>query len=267
MDNVYYVYVLFDWFGSPRWVGKGKKGRWLKHERHSDPRNWMKNEFIERTWIMLGEIPKIKVQENLSEDDALSLEIALIKVIGRYPIGPLVNMTDGGEGTTNLRRSPLSVETRLQISKALTGRKQDPEVVARRGISISKVLKGKKRGPHTEEHKSKISSGIERMWAEGRGNPGMTGKTHSSETIQRMSLAAVGRIRTVESRRKQSESRMGMQASDATRAKMSASQLLVRIARIWITNGLENKKIPLRLVRRIPLGWWRGVTKGIKADG
>ena len=60
---MYYVYVLFDAFGVPRYVGKGKGNRWLIHERYTDPNNWMKNEFIEQTWIILGEIPKIKIQD------------------------------------------------------------------------------------------------------------------------------------------------------------------------------------------------------------
>lgn len=58
---IYYVYILFDWLGIPRYVGKGKGRRWYKHERSTDTINWMKNEFIEQTWMMLGEIPKIKI--------------------------------------------------------------------------------------------------------------------------------------------------------------------------------------------------------------
>lgn len=37
--RVFYVYVLFDWRGIPRYVGKGKGNRWLDHERKSDPKN------------------------------------------------------------------------------------------------------------------------------------------------------------------------------------------------------------------------------------
>ncbi len=64
----------------------------------------MKNEFIEQTWIMLGEIPKVKIRENVSELEALATEVALIKAIGRIDLrtGPLTNMTDGGDGWRNL---------------------------------------------------------------------------------------------------------------------------------------------------------------------
>jgi hypothetical protein len=97
---IFYTYILFDWLGTPKYVGKGKNGtsREFTHERRSDPINWMKNEFIERTWIMLSEIPKIKIREDVNEADALAAEIAFIKAIGRFPNGPLVNMTDGGDG-------------------------------------------------------------------------------------------------------------------------------------------------------------------------
>ena len=98
--RVYYVYVLFDWLGIPRYVGKGRGSRWTDHERSTDPRNQAKNEFIERTWIVLGEIPKIKVREDLTEAAAFATETALIKAIGRLDLGtgPLTNMSDGGEG-------------------------------------------------------------------------------------------------------------------------------------------------------------------------
>lgn len=94
----YYVYVLFDWRGVPRWIGKGKNDRIDDHERKSDRSNWMKNEFIEQTWNVLGEVPKLKIREYLTEAEAFESEIAFIKAIGRHPNGPLVNMTDGGDG-------------------------------------------------------------------------------------------------------------------------------------------------------------------------
>ena len=40
---IYYVYVLFDWLGIPRYVGKGKRNRDTDHERLSST-NWLMNE-------------------------------------------------------------------------------------------------------------------------------------------------------------------------------------------------------------------------------
>lgn len=92
------MYVLFDSDGIPRYIGKGKGERFKVHERDKNSSNRMKNHFIKRTLEALGEIPKLKIHENLYEDVALEYEIVLIKAIGRQPKGPLVNMTDGGDG-------------------------------------------------------------------------------------------------------------------------------------------------------------------------
>ncbi len=98
-NPIYYVYTLFDWQGVPRYVGYGSRNRLDQHERESSI-NWLKDEFIEQTWTMLGEIPKVKIRENLTRAEACVLEIALIAAIGRIDLGtgPLTNMTAGGDG-------------------------------------------------------------------------------------------------------------------------------------------------------------------------
>ncbi len=110
--NMFYVYVLFDWLGVPRYAGKGRGQRWLAHERGTDPVNLLKNEFIEQTWIMIGEVPKVKVREGLTNAEACATEIALISAIGRIDLGtgPLVNMTGGGDGGVDL--SPAELKRR-----------------------------------------------------------------------------------------------------------------------------------------------------------
>ncbi len=91
--NNYYVYMLFDWRGNPFYVGKGKEGkrrREYSHERASCPINWLKNNVIEQTWIMLDDIPKL---------------VLLINTLGRLDLGTgcLTNMTDGGQGTSGYK--------------------------------------------------------------------------------------------------------------------------------------------------------------------
>jgi hypothetical protein len=116
---IYYVYVLFDWRGIPRYVGKGKEGtkREDVHERKTDIYNQSKNEFIEQTWIMLEELPKVRIRENLSEAEAFLIEISFIAALGRIDLrkGPLVNMTNGGDGT-----SVLSQQTLTKKGKAIS---------------------------------------------------------------------------------------------------------------------------------------------------
>jgi len=108
-QRIYYCYALFDWCGTPRWIGKGKGKRIDYHEKNSSS-NSMKDEFIEQTWIMLEEIPKVKIRENISEAEAFETEVSLIAAIGRYPNGPLTNMDDGGGGISGYRHTRYTKE-------------------------------------------------------------------------------------------------------------------------------------------------------------
>lgn len=99
--KIFYVYVLFDHAGVPRYVGKGRGQRWLDHEKHPDPNNQLKNKFISETLALLGEVPKVKVHENLLENDAYNFESVLIRAVGRYPVGPLTNLTDNRNGPSS----------------------------------------------------------------------------------------------------------------------------------------------------------------------
>lgn len=95
-----YAYVLFDFTGTPFYVGVGTtKDRDLQHEKRSDPFNWLKDQCIERTWKVLGEIPKIRIYFR-TRREALDSEIALIAAIGRIDLetGSLTNLTAGGDG-------------------------------------------------------------------------------------------------------------------------------------------------------------------------
>lgn len=129
---IYYCYALFDWLGIPRWIGKGKGNRLNTHEKGSSS-NRMKDEFIEQTWIMLGEIPKLKIQENLTEAIALSTEIVLIKAIGRYPNGPLTNMDDGGGGISGYRHTKY---TKRNFSERLKRRWESMTIDERKAATV-----------------------------------------------------------------------------------------------------------------------------------
>jgi hypothetical protein len=99
-DSSFYVYVIFRPDGSPCYVGKGKGNRWRRLRRRRNPR-------LERI-IAKGarELPIIKIREGLTEAQAFEVEVALIAAIGRGKNGPLVNMTDGGDGTSGYKRTP-----------------------------------------------------------------------------------------------------------------------------------------------------------------
>jgi hypothetical protein len=112
----YYVYVLFRECGTPFYVGKGRLNRWLDHERKKPRRPTHKDHLIAKIKREGIPIHKEKLKEGMTNEDALDLEIRTIKAIGRYPKGPLLNGTDGGEGHANP-----SLEARLKISLAHKG--------------------------------------------------------------------------------------------------------------------------------------------------
>lgn len=136
---IYYVYILFDWLAIPRYIGKGKKDRIDGHEKQSSKINWLKNEFIEQTWIMLGEIPKLKIRENITEIEAIETEVALITAIGRIDIktGQLTNLTDGGEGLSGFQYSN---ETKVRLAKLSKDRMLSIPIEERRKIAIHAAM-------------------------------------------------------------------------------------------------------------------------------
>jgi uncharacterized membrane protein len=145
---VFYVYALFDWLGRVFYIGKGKGYRaWHHKYMPKSNRNRYRRNILLKTIRILGDCPVVIIRDGLIEAEAFAMETAFIKAIGRFPNGPLVNMTDGGEGsagprhisdelrarmaeTTRLRstgKSP-SAETRQKLRDALKGRTRPREI-------------------------------------------------------------------------------------------------------------------------------------------
>ena len=142
----FYVYILFRPSGVPCYVGKGQGSRWTYHERAG-----LKHENKHLARIIAnagGSIPRVKIREGLTNDEAIETEMALIAAIGRGSSGPLVNLTDGGDGQTGWNPS---AETRARIGAATASRKHTEETRAK----MSASRKGK---PKTEEHRQKIGA-------------------------------------------------------------------------------------------------------------
>lgn len=212
----HYVYALFDCRGVIRYIGAGKGARWYEHRSTIDTSNPRKQAFVTEAIAVLGEIPRIKIAEGLTQQEAFDLEILLIGLIGKYPNGPLTNITDGGQG---LKGSKHSEETKSQMSSSATGRvfteehkknigiasaNREPGVYAKIGesnkgkipwnkglkgayvptvearLKISRTHAGK---PKSEEHKRKI----------GLGNKGKHNRAWSEEEKLAASLRSVGK--------------------------------------------------------------------------
>lgn len=112
-ENIYYVYILFKTYNTgdfryddltfslePFYVGKGKNRRIDQSLDVRKNGNRYKNFIIEKIHSMDLTVTSVKFAENLTESEAFFLESQLIKKIGRFDrgLGPLSNLTDGGEG-------------------------------------------------------------------------------------------------------------------------------------------------------------------------
>ena len=112
----FYVYVIFRPNGVPCYVGKGSGKRDGKHETYKS-HNPHLNAIISQA---NGTLPCVRIREYMKESDAFQLERLLISTIGREVSGgPLVNLTDGGEGGSGAVRS---AETLRLMSKVQQGK-------------------------------------------------------------------------------------------------------------------------------------------------
>lgn len=150
MANSYYVYVLFGVDGAPCYVGKGKGRRWLGHERTKEHPNRRLRAIIAAAG---GHLPKVKIRQELTEAEAFEVERAIIAAIGRGKNGPLVNLTDGGDGTSGHRHTP---EARELIGAPRRGKARPDEV--KRKLSAAKI--GIPMGPQSETHRQKIADRV-----------------------------------------------------------------------------------------------------------
>ena len=93
---IYYVYMYFDENAIPRYVGKGRKRRYLPRKKLKGTAS---SKLIEMILRNNEDFPIVIVKENMEEREALDLEEALILIIGREDLGtgPLYNLKNGGQ--------------------------------------------------------------------------------------------------------------------------------------------------------------------------
>jgi len=162
----------------------GRRDRWLHHERKAlAGETSLKASVIRKTIRLLGELPKVKVHENLAGDVACSYEVALIAALGRRPYGPLVNHTKGGDGLVDAA----------------------PEVYAK----MHEATRGKKR-PCPPETRAKISAAHLRLK-----------KSNSPETRAKIGAANRGKIRSAEFKAKVSAGMKGIVFSESHKANLA----------------------------------------------
>ena len=211
----FYVYILFRPNGHPCYVGKGKGYRWRAHYRGKTRHNPHLRSII----INAGdEIPCVIIRSSLTEEEAFEIERAFIAAIGRREDGgPLVNLTDGGEGRSG---SVATAEAREKMSAIWDDQRRaekaavvarlwsDPEyrdhmVMAHRGYVMP------------TEQRAKIGTGCK-----GKGRP--FGIPHSEERKKHQSQKLLGVKKSDSHRKAISEGRKAMFAARRAAAKIAA---------------------------------------------
>lgn len=211
LDQSFYVYVLFRKNGIPCYVGKGRGRRWLKHEKHSHSAH-LKAIFRSAG----GDLPRVKIRENISESEAMRLEVALISAIGREAIGgPLVNQTDGGDGISGWKHTEA---VRAKMSASRQG-ENAPFLGKHLSVEAKAALRESHLGTkHSDETRAKMSFAHR-------------GRVHSEATKAKMSAsqsgdrhAMYGRKHSPLARQKIGDWSRGVPKSDDTRARMAEGQ-------------------------------------------
>ena len=166
-----YVYVVFRPNGIPCYVGKGKGDRWRRHDRKSK----QNPHFAAILNLAGGDLPTAIIRHNLTDDEAIEIEIALIKAIGReIHGGPLVNMTDGGDGTAG---AVMTLEWRAHRSKKAKEAWANEEVRAKM-LRADRKRSGNKL-PRTNEFKKAVGLKL-------KGNTHTLGFKHTDNSKAKM---------------------------------------------------------------------------------
>ena len=232
MRQDFYVYIYYRLDGTPCYVGKGCGCRWKRHPSRRDSNSHLRNIILQAG----GEIPRRKIVEDLTEAEAFAWERELIAEIGREAHGgPLVNLTDGGEGASGAIMPP---EWRAHRSAKAKEAWQDPE--------FSRKQSERMRGNNFSVGHIKTPKFTALLSARMKGNANTLGFRHSDEAKAKMSTAGKGRkfsderraevsarmranptmlgkSPSVETRRKIAEANKGKFVSLETRARISAA--------------------------------------------
>lgn len=144
----FYVYALFRADGgTPFYIGKGRGNRINIHERDAMRNTSHKDRIIQSMHAAgIKEIPKAILISGLTDEEAKQSEIDLIQLIGRWPTGPLSNLTSGGDGVASL-----APESRARKSAANVASWADPSVREKRTKGIARVWTAERRAKHSVE--------------------------------------------------------------------------------------------------------------------
>jgi len=204
--------IEFDY--EPFYIGKGQRGRLLDHLKELG--KIIKNKEIKFNNHKINIINKIlkenkepiiyKIIENLTDKQVCDIEKVFIRLIGRKDkkLGPLTNLTDGGDGTTGV--IPWN-KGKSGIQKSSKKGKTEIEMY---GEEKAKELKEKRSKKRSEETKKKISDAMKNV-------------IFSKERNDKISKSHLGKKQSKEWVNKRVKSREGYKHSEETKQKMKRS--------------------------------------------
>jgi hypothetical protein len=225
-DKTFYVYIYLDprkpekhkyeeyeFDYEPFYVGKGHNNRDKSYFKCLND-DTFKMRKIRNIIKQTNQQPiVIRIKTNLNEQQAFDFEIKMIKLIGRKDLhkGPLVNLSDGGEGSSNpsqyarensrkliiaVNRSPESVE---RSRKMMILRNKDSKFIEEN----KKRLKGKKKSKESvikrlESYKKFIQNfGVSKATRE-KISKRLKGKKQSPQLIQKRRQSIRRRYRVID---------------------------------------------------------------------
>lgn len=256
MNKIVYVFFYPDGHkraGSPCYIGKGDPVRPSSHVRNSH------NRALSNLFKRFLSLPVVVIQENLTESEAGIIETALIQEIGRLDLarGPLLNLTDGGDGISGFKFSSESLSTRAsKLRGQIRTSEQRAHIseMTRAAMSIlpEDALARMREAPSRPEVREKMSA-----------------SARARLDTPESRIAQATRLNTPEAAAKRYTPARGRAISDGQTASWSDPETrqrrcaLIKAARarnpkIWITNGAQNARVSPTIV--VPEGWRRGRT-------
>jgi hypothetical protein len=220
-----YVYTLVDPRNNlPFYVGKGSGERCNFHvveAKYYVKRKSLKLNKI-RKLLQLGMEPiVVKIEENVSDEQALDLECLLISEMRDFGI-PLTNMTDGGDGAQGYKHTE---EHKQRMSERFKGR------------IITEEHRQKMRKPKSPEGRAAIAAA--RLTTTYR--PSEETKRKTSQTLLGRPSPMRGRVQTDEAKAKMSAFRKG-KPKPKIDCPHCNKQVAVNTARRWHFDNCKSKE-------------------------